>query len=120
MAAPATSLEQMLALAPAAGGTIVRTPAATIIVLPNAASADPDEHLSLDEARSLARLRTSRPLKDAGRRGELPLYGKERSRTVKRSELLAWIERRHVPAVKGPVDSDIEQRVRRLALSRKK
>jgi hypothetical protein len=76
---------------------------------------DPDELLTLEEARRLAKFKTTRPIKDAGRRGELPLYGRERSRTVRRGEFLAWLEGRRAPVTAGPDDADMDRRVARLA-----
>lgn len=80
---------------------------------------DPEELLTLDEARELAKLRTTRPLKEAARRGELPLYGSERMRRVKRAELDAWLVSKRAPVLTGPVDPDLEARMARLAKTEK-
>jgi hypothetical protein len=74
-----------------------------------------DDHLSLDEARVLARLRTTRPLREALRRGDLQGFGSQRTRTIRRPDLLAWIESRRMAPVQGIADADIERRVLRLA-----
>jgi hypothetical protein len=79
-----------------------------------------DEHLTLKEAARVLKLRTDRPIKDAGRAGDLPLYGNERSRTVKRGELLAWHESRRATPIAGVDDEDIQRRMSRLRSKRGK
>jgi hypothetical protein len=111
----APSLDALLSAAQSVGGTIVRTPAAVVVVIPTATEADPEQFLSLDEARALGKFKTTRPIKDAGRAGALTLYGTERTRTVKRGEFLAWLESRRAPVATGPDDLDVERRMRRLA-----
>ena len=93
--------------------TIVQSSGAIIIVL---ATAGPnvDGLLSLDEARVLAKLKTTRPILDAVRAGELKAFGKQRSRTVRRSDLLAWVESRSVKPIAGLDDLDIQRRIKRL------
>lgn len=80
---------------------------------------DPDEHLSLDEAADIAKLKSIRPLRDAARRGELVLHGRQRSRTIKRSDLMVWLESRRAPVERGVEDPDIEARMQRLARARR-
>lgn len=93
--------------------TIVQTPGATIIVVA-AAAPNADDLLPLPAAAEIAKCST-RTLREAGRAGELTLYGRQRSRTVRRSDLLAWVESRRVRPVEGPDDSDLERRIARLS-----
>lgn len=111
------AVEQLVRMAEAAGATVVRSPAGTIIVLPISQGADPGEHLSLEEARVLGKLASTRQIKEAGHRGELTLYGSERTRTVKRGELVAWLESRRSPAAAVPKGQAgrVEARLRRAA-----
>jgi hypothetical protein len=73
----------------------------------------PDELLALDEAARLART-SVRVLKDAIRADELPAFGGQRDRAVRRRDLEAWIASRRVH-VSGPDDRDIDRRMRVLA-----
>jgi hypothetical protein len=82
-------------------------------------AADPSEHLSLEEARSLGRFKTTRPIKDAIRARELVAFGRQRSRTVRRGEFLAWLESHRARPVAGVDDADIERRVARLSKTKK-
>lgn len=59
-----------------------------------------------------------RVVRDAIRAKELPAYGRERDRAVRRSELLKWVESRRV-IHKAIDDADIERRVRRISAQRK-
>lgn len=59
-----------------------------------------------------------RTLTAARRAGELTMFGKQRSRTVRRSDLEAWIESRRVAPVAGPDDADMQRRMARLAKGR--
>lgn len=62
-----------------------------------------------------------RVLRDARRAGDLRVYGKQRSRTLRRSDLVAWIESRRVPIVADVLDTDGAMDVdRRAANVRKK
>jgi hypothetical protein len=79
---------------------------------------DPDEHVSFDEAVDIART-SRRILRDAARRGELTLHGRQRSRTVKRADLVAWLETRRTPVIAGTESRDIEARMARLARARR-
>lgn len=108
-----TTLTAIIDAAAAAGGTVMRAPGATIIVIPAQAS-DGDDLLSLADAAALARC-SVRMLRDAGRAGELALYGRQRSRAVRRADLDAWIESRRMRPVAGVDDDDIERRMRRIA-----
>ncbi len=59
-----------------------------------------------------------RVLRDAVRARELPAFGRERDRSVRRSDLERWIESRRV--VHAAIDDDdIERRVRRIGAQRK-
>ena len=75
-----------------------------------------DDLLSLPDAARTACTRVS-VLRRAGRAGDLPMYGGERDRSVRRSDLESWIESRLVkhPAVD---DADVQRRMRRLADAR--
>lgn len=90
----------------------IRARGATIIVIP-ARVADGGDLLPLAEAATIAKC-SVRTIRDAARAGELTVYGKQRSRTVRRADLLAWIESRRVRPVAGADDDDIERRMRRL------
>ena len=68
--------------------------------------------LLVPEAAKLAAV-TERKIAEAIRRGDLPAYGEQRDRAVKRSDLQAWIESRKVVHVEVD-DADIERRMRRL------
>jgi hypothetical protein len=92
---------------------------AAAILLTRRTTADPAEHLDLEACRQLGKLKTARPIRDAIRSGELVAFGKQRSRVVKRGDLLAWLEARRVRPVAGIDDRDIARRVERLAKSRK-
>jgi hypothetical protein len=112
------TVDTLLAAARALGAMVVESSGATIIVVPATSDLDPQEHPPLERARALGHFKTTRPIKEAARAGELPMYGRERSRTVTRGEFLTWLESRCVPSVAGPVDKDIEARVRRLGRRR--
>lgn len=98
--------------------------ARALATLAEAAAADgatePDELLLEAEAAKLARV-SLRALRDARRAGELPTYGRQRSRTIRRRDLLAWIESRRAPIVRDVVaanDDDMDRRVRRIGRKR--
>ena len=55
-----------------------------------------------------------RVLREAIRSGELPAYGGQRDRAVRMRDLTVWIESRRV-TLRGPIDRDIERRMRRVA-----
>jgi len=98
------------------GATVVRAPGATIIVIP-ARAADGDDLLPIVQAAARANC-SVRMLRAAHRAGELAVFGKQRSRTVRRADLDAWIESRRVirPALAVVVDDqDIERRMKRIA-----
>lgn len=80
---------------------------------------DPDEHLTLEEARALGKFKTIRPIKDAGRAGHLALFGTQRSRTVKRGDFLRWLEDRRSPITTGEESPELEKRMQRLAKTRR-
>jgi hypothetical protein len=90
--------------------------AVAILVSPRT-SHDTEEHLSLEACRELATLKTLRPIRDAIRAGDLVAFGRQRTRTVKRGDLLAWLEGRRVRPGVGPDDTDIARRVARLSKS---
>lgn len=105
--------DEIVDAAAAAGATILRAPGATIIVLAARAPTS-DDLLPLAPAAEIAKC-SVRTLREAGRAGELTLYGRQRSRTVRRSDLLAWVESRKVRPIEGPDDGDLERRMARLA-----
>jgi hypothetical protein len=105
-------LDQLVSMATSEGATVIRAPGSTIIVIP-AQAADGDDLLPEREAATLARC-SVRTLRAAVRAGELAAYGRQRSRTVRRASLRAWIESRRVQAVEGPADDDIDRRILRL------
>src|SRR5690606_14096059 len=75
------------------------------------ATDDPAELIAVSDAAQIARCST-RALRDAARAGELALYGRQRSRTVRRGDLMAWIESRRAPVVRDDVgDRDLERRM---------
>ncbi len=59
-----------------------------------------------------------RVLRDSIRRGDLPAYGRQRDRSVARTDLNHWIDGRRVRPVVGPVDADMDRRVTRLSRDR--
>lgn len=77
---------------------------------------DPAEQLPRATAAQIAKCSTP-TLTAACRRGELPMFGKQRSRTVRRSDLDAWIESRRVRPVAGADDVDMQRRMARLSRS---
>lgn len=95
------------------GATVLRTRGATIIVIP-APVADGDDLLPIEEAAAIAKC-SLRTLRDAHRAGEVVLFGKQRSRTVRRADLEAWIESRRVKPSRSVDDHDIERRMLRIA-----
>jgi hypothetical protein len=111
------NLAALVAQARAVGATVVELAGATIIVVPSAnATQSTDDHLSLEEARALGKFKTTRPIRDAARAGEVRVYGKERTRTVRRGEFLAWLESRcSTRPTAGPDDADLDRRIVRLA-----
>ena len=56
-----------------------------------------------------------RTLRDAIRLGDLPAFGKQRSRVVRAADLATWIESRKVRSTEGADDADMDRRVARLA-----
>lgn len=76
-----------------------------------------DDLLPLAAAARRAGLKSVRVLKDAIRARELPAYGRQRDRAVRRADLDAWIASRRV--VHAPIDDlDIERRMKRIAGSK--
>lgn len=57
---------------------------------------------------------STRVLRDAIRAGDLPAFGRQRDRTVRRDDLERWVESRRV-VHEAIDDRDIERRMRRLA-----
>jgi hypothetical protein len=78
-----------------------------------------DDLLPLHVAAAIAST-SVRSLKDAKRRGELELLGRERSRVVRRRDLVAWIEGRGALSTIGPEDAELDARVERLKARRKR
>lgn len=79
---------------------------------PEAVGTD-DDLLPLAEAARVAAT-AARVVADAVRAGELPAFGRQRDRAVKRGDLRRWIESRRVTH-EGADDVDVERRMRRLA-----
>lgn len=86
--------------------------------LAEAGSSDPEELLCEAEAASLAKC-SVRTLRDARRTGAITAYGRQRSRTYRRADLLSWIESRRAPVVSGVDDPDMDRRVARIARARR-
>ncbi|MCL2725785.1 MAG: helix-turn-helix domain-containing protein [Polyangiaceae bacterium] len=107
------SHDAIIAAAERGGATVIHAPGATIIVIP-ARAADGDDLLSIKEAATLAKC-SVRTLRDEHRIGNLVMFGKQRSRTVRRADLLVWIESRRVTPKSDIDDLDIERRMKRLA-----
>ena len=78
-----------------------------------AVESSPDDMLPEAEAARLACC-SLRTLRDARRTGALVVFGGKRSRAVRRSDLVRWIESRQAKPVQGVDDSDIERRMKRL------
>jgi hypothetical protein len=104
----------LAALEQETGVTVLRTAATIVVVVPldNGVSG-PDQLLPLVEAARLACV-SPRTLREAVRRGDVPAFGKERDRAIRRADLDAWIASRKV-IVRGPDDADIDRRMARLA-----
>jgi hypothetical protein len=81
-------------------------------------SSDGAELLTLDAATKVAGV-SRRVLREAIGARDLAAFGKQRSRTVRRSDLNAWVESRRVKPTAGPVDDDIERRMVRLSRQRR-
>lgn len=105
--------DTLIAAAERDGATVLRTRGATIIVIP-APVADGDDLLSVDDAAEIAKC-SLRMIREAHRTGALALFGKQRSRTVRRADLEAWIESRRVKPTSGADDHDIARRMRQIA-----
>jgi hypothetical protein len=78
---------------------------------------DPNAQLPEREAARIAGV-SLRTLRDARRDGDLIVYGKQRSRTVRRADLDAWIASRRQRPVMGPDDEDIERRMAKIEAAR--
>ncbi len=76
-------------------------------------STDPEELVPLREAARFAAT-SPRVVREAIRVGDLPAYGGQRDRSVRRRDLGQWIESRKVPVRVGPDDRDMERRMARL------
>ena len=74
----------------------------------------PDDLVPLVDAARLAAT-SVRTVRYAIRSGDLPAYGRQRDRSVRRADLARWVEERRV-RVEGVDDADIERRMRRLRL----
>lgn len=75
----------------------------------------PDEHVQIEATMAITGHRTSRALRDAIRRKEIQAFGNQRSRTVRRGDLLAWMESRTTGATHDEIDDDdIARRMKRL------
>jgi hypothetical protein len=76
--------------------------------------ADPSKLLTLRQAAEFA-CTSLRTVRDAIRHGDLDAFGGQRDRTVRRGDVLLWIESRRLPVLQGPDDADIQRRMARLA-----
>ena len=76
-------------------------------------AARPDDLVALAEAARIAAT-SCRVVRDAIRTGDLPAFGRERDRAVRRGDLERWIESRRMRPVAGPDDDDIDRRIRRI------
>lgn len=86
--------------------------------LAEGATDDPAELIPIDRAAQIARV-SRRTLRDAARSGEIALFGRQRSRTVRRADLMSWIEGRRAPVVRDDADDrDLERRMARLRAAR--
>jgi hypothetical protein len=83
------------------------------------APVDADALLPLDDAAAAAGT-SKRVLRDAIRAGELPAFGKQRDRSVRREDLDVWIESRRLPVKEGPADDDIDRRISRIQRERER
>ena len=79
---------------------------------------DPAELVMLSEAAAEAKC-SVRTLTDARRKGDLVMFGKQRSRAIKRADLTAWIASREVKPIAGVDDLAMRRRVERLATKRR-
>src|SRR3974390_3380105 len=77
---------------------------------------------SPDDASALLRIAAAaehastskRVVREAIRSGDLPAYGRQRDRAVRRGDLEHWIESRRARPVAGVDDDDLRRRIRRL------
>lgn len=108
-------VEQLLALATKAGATVVRHPGAVVVVLP-VDLPGPAQGAALVPLAEAARIAATsrRVLREAIRARALVAFGGQRDRSVRREDLLRWIDERRVAPVAGPNDADIERRLARL------
>lgn len=103
---------ELLAIAAA-----LTTAAAALVRLSAASARDPDELLPLAAAAAEAHC-SVRALSDARRSGALATYGTQRTRTVRRRDLAAWIESRRAPVYPGAANADMDRRMRNLKRAR--
>jgi hypothetical protein len=101
--------EALLALADAADA-LARLARAAVVDTPT----DPEGMVPIREAARTAGT-SPRVLREAIRQRELPAYGRQRDRAVRRADLDNWIAARRVPVREGPADLDIERRMNRIS-----
>jgi hypothetical protein len=82
------------------------------------ACVDAAELLALDAAADTAKC-SMRTIRAAIRGGDLPAYGRQRSRAVRRADLDAWITSRRVRPIAGHDDPEMARRMRRIAAGRR-
>lgn len=75
--------------------------------------------LPIAEAARIAATST-RVVKESIRSGDLPAFGRQRDRAVRRADLDAWVVARRVKPLAGPDDDEIDRRVDELARARAK
>jgi hypothetical protein len=112
--------DDLVASAEALGAIVVRRSGSIVIVLAGDAAPSGDDLLSLEDCREITRDRTTRQIREAIASADLHAVGRQRSRLVKRRDLMAWIEGRQAKPVSGVVDADILRRMDRLARSKKR
>jgi len=92
--------------------------AARLAALVASGAVDPDELLTVAVAATVAGC-SVRELGAARRAGVLAMYGRQRTRTVRRSDLATWIATRRAPVVAGVDDLDMQRRMSRLRAAKK-
>jgi hypothetical protein len=109
------SVDALVAMARAAGATVIEAAGATIVVVARPAEpSTPDALIPIAAAAERAATST-RVIRDAIRAGDLPAFGRQRDRALRRADLDKWIESRRARPIAGPADADLERRMRRLA-----
>ncbi len=98
------------------GATVLAGPVGTMIMV-SAPSSTPDDLVPLAECAAIAKCSVD-TIKNARRTGALEMFGGQRDRSARRSNLMTWIESRRVRPVAGADDDDMARRMVRLAKSK--